>query len=146
MKIFSMIPQPQSNRRPHRREWGANVTNRSEWAEIEQKYPLISVFIGNQGVYSVSLRLNWQKKRQPCGCLLWWAKRDLNLSYVNRFAQSSDHKADLPYPKNRPFIKFAYQNPISIIAEKPGLVYHQAGLTNIVKALQKASFSFLNNL
>jgi len=44
------------------------------------------------------------KKRQPYGCLLWWARRDLNPSYVNRFAQSIDPKADLPYPKNRPLI------------------------------------------
>jgi len=36
----------------------------------------------------------------------------LNLSYVNRFTQSIDPKADLPYPKNRPLIDFAAQNSI----------------------------------
>ena len=45
-------------------------------------------------------------------CLFWWARRDLNLSYVNRFSQSINHKADLPYPKNRPLIDLAAQNSI----------------------------------
>ena len=79
---------------------------------MEQIYPLTSVFIGNQGVYFVLSRLDWQKKRQPCGCLLWWARRDLEPSYVNCFSQSSDPKADLPCPKNRPLIDFAAQNSI----------------------------------
>ena len=34
----------------YQKEQAENVTNSSEWAEMEQKYPLISVFLGNQGV------------------------------------------------------------------------------------------------
>ena len=46
---------------------------------------------------------------------IWWARQDLNLSYVKRFSQSIDHKADLPYPQNRPFIDLAAQMPFATV-------------------------------
>ena len=108
VEVLSRLPQP--DRRRDRRKWGANVTNSGKQAKMEQKYPLISVFIGNQGVYFVLARLDWQKKRQPCGCLLWWARRDLNLSYVNRFAQSIDRKSHFLSPTYRPFTDLTDEN------------------------------------
>ena len=58
------------------------------------------------GTFVSTIILSLQFKTNT-GFSLWWARQDLNLSYVNRSAQSIDPKADLLYPKHRPLIDFA---------------------------------------
>ena len=100
------LRQKTTDRRRDRRKQGENVTKSSEWTAIERKPLGFQTRWKSRGLLCSSQdRLT--KKRQPCGCLLWWARRDLKASYVNRFTQSIDHKADLPYPKNRPLIDLA---------------------------------------
>ena len=43
---------------------------------------------------------------------IWWARRDLKGKQGACPCQSSDHKTDLPYPKNRPLIDLADENCI----------------------------------